>query len=502
MGRWKLNVELAAFSLMFIRLSSERRGGEHEVLQSKTADGGKPDNPLMGFFVCQERGRNMVQLTLKQLLLDGTTPEMVKMVGEMHPADVAETLAEVPPENRINLINSLPSAMGAIILQEMELQDEEEIIRQLASEKSAHILNQMYTDEAADLLAVLPETEAWTLIALMGEKGTKVKKLLAYEEDTSGGLMATEFITVKEEQTIEQVLKLLRDKAPTTESGYYLYVEAKDQRLVGVVSLRTLVTKPLTAKIGEVMYQEVISVPENMDQEEVARLFDKYGFLVLPVVDQRGRLIGVITLDDVLEVAEEEATEDIHKAASIIPMKETYINAGIWTLFNKRVIWLLGLIFINLLSSQVLVAYEEVLSTVIALTFFIPLLIATGGNTGSQSATLIVRALTTGDIKITDWAKVLFKEIFVGTFLGIVLGIAGMALGLLRGGMEIGLIVGLTMVLIVLFSNIVGMIFPIILTRIRLDPAVASSPLITSICDATGLLIYFSIASWVLKLNL
>ncbi len=439
----------------------------------------------------------MDQINLKQMLLEDYSQELVMLAEDMHPADVAEILIEVPLENQIRFIDTLPSDLSAVILQEMELNNEAEILSHLVPEKTAEILNQMYTDEAADLLAELPQTEAWALIALMGDKGKKVKKLLAYESDTSGGLMATEFIAVYENQTLEQVLVLLREKAPSTESAYYIYVVAQEQRLVGVVSLRTLVTKPLETIVGDVMERDVISVPLDLDQEEVARLFDKYGFLVLPVVDQAQRLVGVITVDDVLGVAEEEVTEDIHKAASILPMKEAYIDASIWTLFGKRIIWLLGLIFVNLISSGVIAAYEDVLSSVIALAFFIPLLIDTGGNTGSQSATMVVRALVTGDVKLADWGKVLIKELFVGIFLGLVLGFAGVFLGVARGGPEVGIVVGLTMVAIVIFSNIIGMLLPFILTKMRLDPAVASSPLITSICDATGLIIYFAIATWV-----
>lgn len=442
----------------------------------------------------------MVQMTLKQLLLTGDLTRMVKLVGRMHPADVAETLVEVPLENQVALVTALPAAMGALILREMALPDEAAILMHLEPEKAGAILTRMDTDEAADVLAIIPPEEALTLLALMGARGTQVKKLLAYESDTSGGLMTTEFITVQEEQTIEEVLRFLRENTPP-ESAYYLYVESKDGRLVGVVSLRTLVTKPLTAKVGDVMYREVISVPEDMDQEEVARLFEKYSFLVLPVVDKEGHLLGVITLDDVLDVAAEEATEDIHKTASIMPIKEAYRDAGIWTLFSKRVLWLLSLILINVASSQVMASYEQVLSTAIALTFFIPMLIGTGGNTGSQSAALVVRGLVTGDLQPADWGRVFLKELAVGVSLGSILGIASSLLGVWRGGPAIGLVVGLTMVAVVLFSNILGMFLPFVLTKLRIDPTVASSPLITTICDVGGLLIYFSIASLVFQFN-
>jgi magnesium transporter len=442
----------------------------------------------------------MPQTILEQLLLAGKTVAAVKRIGEMHPADVAETLEAVPLEKQVAIVTSLPASMGALILQEMPLPAEAGLLAQLGPEQAARILTRMYTDEAADVLAFFPPEKASILLALMGKKGSVVKRLLAYESDTSGGLMATEFTIIQEEQTIEEVLHVLREQTPPPESAYYLYVQSKAGCLVGVVSLRTLVTKPLKTEIREVMYRDVISVPEDMDQEEVARLFDKYGFLVLPVVDKQAHLVGVITLDDVLDVAEEEATEDIHKTASIIPMKEAYIDASVWTLFKKRILWLLSLIMINVISSQIMASYEQVLSTALALAFFIPMLIGTGGNAGSQSAALVVRALVTGDIKLVDWRRILCKEVLVGGGLGMALGLASTLLGVWRGGPAIGLVVGFTMVAVVLLSNIIGMLLPFILTKLRLDPTVASSPLITSICDAAGLLIYFAIAALVIQI--
>ena len=251
---------------------------------------------------------------------------------------------------------------------------------------------------------------------------------------------------------------------------------------MGVVSLRTLVTKPLKTEIREVMYRDVISVPEDMDQEEVARLFDKYGFLVLPVVDKQAHLVGVITLDDVLDVAEEEATEDIHKTASIIPMKEAYIDASVWTLFKKRILWLLSLIMINVISSQIMASYEQVLSTALALAFFIPMLIGTGGNAGSQSAALVVRALVTGDIKLVDWRRILCKEVLVGGGLGMALGLASTLLGV-AGRASDRLVVGFPWWRLCCFLTS-SACFSFHSDKATFDPTVASSPLITSICDA------------------
>lgn len=442
----------------------------------------------------------MEQVVLKELLLEEDLSEAIKTAATLHPADVAESLRGIPFEQQLRFINSLTHERAAEILQEMELNVSADIVSELDEGRAAEILKQMFTDEAADVLGELPEEDSEKLIALMEDEGQEIKELLEYEEDTSGGLMATEFVTVQEEQKVGEVLAFLRKQTPSTENAYYLYVVNQYRMLAGVVSLRDLVVSPLTTQVGSIMKKDVISVPEDMDQEEVARFFEKYGFLALPVVNVEKKLVGVITVDDVLDVAVEEVTEDIHKAASITPLDTGYSDTGVWTLFSKRIFWLIGLILVNLVSSGIIVAYEKVLASTIALVTFIPLLIGTGGNTGSQSATLIIRALVTGDVKLSEWGKVFLKELFVGICLGVVLGAAGTALGVFRGGPEVGLVVGLTMVSIVIVSNMIGMVLPFVLTVLRMDPAVASAPLITTITDASGLVIYFTIASRILKL--
>lgn len=352
----------------------------------------------------------MVQKKLKDLLLREALNESIVVTAEMHPVDVAETLKEVPVITQVRFIAALSPERAAEILQEMELEAEKELFGRLEKGKAAELLKLMDTDEAVDLLAKLPEKNSEELLVLMNDDGQEIKELLKYEEDTSGGLMVTEFVAIKEEQTVEEVLTLLRRQAPSAETAYYIYVLRNDRTMAGVISLRELVISPLKTKIKSIMKRDVISVPGDLDQEEVAHIFEKYGFIVLPVVDEESRLVGVITVDDVLDVAEEEATEDIHKGASVNPLETGYDCAGIWTLFSKRIVWLISLIFLNLISSGIMAAYEEVLSTAITLALFIPLLIDTGGNTGSQSATLIIRALVTGDVKMSDWAKVLLKE--------------------------------------------------------------------------------------------
>src|SRR5690554_5366598 len=440
----------------------------------------------------------MVQPILYSLFREGEFRQLLETVKKLHPADIVDTLREFPSEEQKEFFFLLPHEQSAAILQEMELPEATAVLAQMPPGAAAEILKRMYFDEAVDILAELPKEKAAKLLTMMKDAGRELEELLLYEEDTSGGLMATEFVAVAENQTVGGTLAYLRRISPSTENAYYIYVLNRDKKLVGVVSLRELVVAPLATRVGQIMHKDVVKVPENLDQEEVARVFDKYGFLALPVVDKKGRLMGVITVDDVMEIAEEEATEDMQKTASVTPLKTSYKNTGIWTLYSKRIGWLMGLILVNLVSSGVIAAFEETLSAVITLAFFIPLLIGTGGNTGCQSATLVVRALVTGDVKLGSWLQTLSKELAVGLLLGATLGGGGWVLGLFRGGFHLGLVIGLTMLSIVLLTNLVGMTVPFILTRLRLDPAVASSPLITTIADAMGLLIYFSIAAVIL----
>lgn len=442
----------------------------------------------------------MVQPILYSLFREGRVQQLLELVKELHPADLVDSLHEFSLEEQERFFLLIPHEQSAIIMQEMEVPEAAAVLERLPVGTAAEILKEMYSDEAVDILAELPKERAAKLLTLMKEAGEELKELMAYEEDTSGGLMATEFVAIPENLTVGGTLAYLRKVAPSAENAYYIYVVTRDKKLVGVISLRELVVAPLETRVGQIMHRKVVKVPEDLDQEEVARLFEKYSLLVLPVVDKEDRLIGVITVDDVIAIAKEEATEDIHKTGSVTPLRTSYKSAGVLTLYTKRVGWLLALVFINLISSGIIAVFEETLNAAMILAFFIPLLIDTGGNTGSQAATLVVRALVTEDIKPGKWFKTFCKELLVGTLLGLTLGTAGWLLGVFRGGALIGVIIGLTMLAIVIIANLVGVVLPFILTKLRLDPAVASSPLITTIMDALGLLTYFTIAQIFLSL--
>jgi magnesium transporter len=302
-------------------------------------------------------------------------------------------------------------------------------------------------------------------------------------------------VAVRPDWTIERALEHIRTKGRDSETVNVVYVTDETWKLLDALELRRFILARPADKVRQMMDYSFISMPAYEDREKAVQLIQRYDLYALPVVDSGGVLLGIITVDDVLDVAQEEATEDIQKGAAISPLATSYRESGIWPLYRKRIGWLAALVLVSLVSSGVIALFEETLESAIALAFFIPFLIGTGGNAGAQSATLMVRALATGDIRPGYWVKALAKELAVGGALGITMGLGGWMLGLFRGGSQVALVVALAMVLIVVMANILGALLPFLLTRLRLDPAVASSPLIASVTDGIGLIIYFSIAS-------
>ncbi len=324
---------------------------------------------------------------------------------------------------------------------------------------------------------------------------------MSYAEHTAGSVMTTDYATLSANLSVTEAFNQLQLQAPSSETIYYVYVVDDERHLLGFVSLRSLVLARPSAMVRDIMHTDVISVRVEQDREQVAQKMAKYDFLAIPVVDEYNHLMGIVTFDDVADVVQAETTEDFHLTAAVAPLAQGYAASNVWSLYNRRIGWLIILVFVNLVSSGVIAAYEETLQSAIALAFFLPLLIDSGGNTGAQAATLIVRAIATNDIHLRSWLKILKKELAVGLSLGLTMALASFTLALFRGGIEIGLIVGLSMLCIVVFTNLVGILLPFILTRLRFDPAVASSPLITTVADATGLLLYFNIATWIISLK-
>jgi magnesium transporter len=323
-----------------------------------------------------------------------------------------------------------------------------------------------------------------------------------YPEESVGRLMTPDYLAVKPEWTIFRALEHIRTRGHESETADVIYVVDDGWRLIDDMPLRRLVMADPNKTVRDVMDDAFVSLRATDDREEAVRKMQRYNRVALPVIDAEGVLLGIVTVDDVMDVAEEEATEDFHRVGGVMPLGMSYWQAGLWILYRSRIVWLAALVIVNLVSSGIIAAYEEALEALVALAFFIPLIIDTGGNAGAQSATMMIRGISTGDIRLDQWARVFVKEAGIGLIIGTTLGAMGFLLGFWRGGpeigMQLGLIVLLTMIAMLVLTNLIGMILPFILTRLKLDPAVASGPLITSIADAVGLIVYFTIATAIL----
>ncbi|MGB1540150.1 MAG: magnesium transporter [Rickettsiales bacterium] len=328
----------------------------------------------------------------------------------------------------------------------------------------------------------------------------ETRKLLGYPEESVGRLMTPDYVSIRSSWTVDKALEEIRTHGTDSETVNVVYVTDRSGKLVDAVRLRHLILANPSDKVKDVMRYNLVSLSAFDDREEAVKLMADYDLFVLPVVDSDGIMLGIVTFDDVLDVAEEEATEDIHQSSGMMALRKSYRNASVWRLFSGRIGWLAVLVVAHLFSSGAVAANEKTLQASMALAFFIPLLIGTGGNSGSQAATMMVRALVTDDIQISFWWRALLKELLVGLALGLGLAALAAALGYYRGGQDIAIVVGLSMFAIVMVANLIGVGLPFLLTKLGVDPTMASNPLIATICDVIGIMIYFSIAMHYLSL--
>src|SRR5690554_1879305 len=421
-----------------------------------------------------------------------------KLTGRTAP-ETAELLPELDKPHRVLAFRLLPREFSTEVFSFLEGDYQDALLKELTGEETRRLLADLKPDDRTQFLSELPGQVTQRLLNLLSPADLKeARRLLGYPEESVGRLMTPDYVAVRPEWTAARALEHIRRKGKDSETINVVYVTDSSWKFLDALELRRFILAKPTDTVEQMMDYSYVTLSAVDDREQAVRVMLRHGFVALPVLDSAGILLGIVTADDVLDVAQEEATEDFHKTAAVAPLKTGYREAGIWPLYRKRIGWLVILVFVNLVSSGVISIYEEVLASALALAFFIPLLIDSGGNTGAQSATLMVRALATGDVKLTQWFKVLTKELFVGISLGTTMGLAGGLLGLFRGGYQIGLVVGLAMISIVVVANVIGVVLPFILIKLRLDPAVASSPLITSVADAAGLIIYFTLAAWIL----
>lgn len=412
----------------------------------------------------------------------------------------AEAFEDLSTEQLLGIRRLLGAAVLAELLTGLGAETIAAVLGRVPVREAAIVVNEMEPDDATDVIERLAPDEADSLlVAMRPVKAAAIRELLVYPPDTAGGRMTPEFIALSPDLRADEAVVLLRRIAQEAEHLHYVYVTDEDDRLLGVVSMRNLVLSPPYTPIVELMVADTVSITADTDQEEAAHRLRRHHLLALPVLDEEGRLLGIVTADDIAEVVQEEATEDFHRTAAVAPLESRYRQTPVSALYRKRVGWLLALVLVGLSSSSVIYAFEGTLSETIALTFFIPLLIGSGGNTGAQSATLIVRALATGDLRMHEWLRAVAKELGVGASLAITMAAATALLGVARGGIEVGIIVGISMFSIVLVANLLGTLLPLVLTKAKVDPATASSPLIASMTDTLGLIIYFAVANIILN---
>ncbi len=436
----------------------------------------------------------------RELLSEANTETLTELMSDMHPASIAEFSEGLDVDETWQLLSYAPLERQAEVFSFYPPENQEELVSDVGRERMSSLLEAMSHDDRVDLLKQLDEEVVENLLPLVARADREdIRKLMSYPEYTAGAVMTTDYASLPADTTVSEALSLLRRQAPNAETIYYVYVLDAERHLVGFVSLQDLILARPNALVRDIMQPDVVSVRVEQDREEVAQELAKYDFLAIPVVDDQNRLMGIVTHDDVADVMEAEATEDFHLAAAVTPLIRGYGQSGVWSLYRRRVGWLLMLVFVSLLSSGVIEAYEEVLHSVIALAFFLPLLIDSGGNTGSQAATLIVRALATDEVDPKQLVGIVLKELSVGLSLGVTMAVASFFLALFRGGFDVGMIVGISMLCIVLTTNLLGVLLPFVLSRLRFDPAVASSPLITTVADVLGLLLYFMVATWTMN---
>ena len=447
--------------------------------------------------------------TLNEYLEAGNPKALRDFTASLHPADLADSLDELSTQDAAQVLEILFPHHSAEVLGQLDADLQVDIVLRLSDKRLAEIITNMFSDERVDLIQLLPEERRQNVLRLLARvEREDIIRLGAYEEGTAGAIMTSDYAVLKPSLTARQALDKLRLEAPDKETIYYTYVIDEERRLIGLVSLRDLIMAPPEKQVEDVMRRDPVTAHVNDDQEDVAKTMAKYDILAVPVIDDNNALIGIITFDDVHDVIEEEASEDFHRMGSIAegfgPSASDlsgFKPADLYYLFLKRVPWLLTLVFVNIFSGAGIAYFENTIQAVVSLVFFLPLLIGSGGNAGSQSATLMVRALATGEVHMKDWFKLLSREILIALAIGLCMGVAVSMIGIFRVGPDVTVVVAMSMVTIVLMGCLMGMSLPFLLTRLRLDPATASAPLIASLADIFGILIYFGIATWYLGLR-
>ncbi len=429
-------------------------------------------------------------------------------LGRLSLDDLRDAWRVLDGEERLEGFRMLGVLDAEEFFTQLATNDQRALLDTFSATERRHWVRMLAPDDAADLLQELDEQRRAEYLALFDEPVRReVAALLAYAEDDAGGLMSPRFARVRPDQTVDEAILYLRRQAfDRLELIYYGYVLDREQRLLGVVSFRDLFRARGSASVRDVMKTDVITVPEEMDQETVGRVFAEHDLVALPVLDGAGRMKGIVTVDDIVDVVQEEATEDIQKIGGTAALDAPYLEVGLLGMVKKRLGWLTILFFAQMLTVVVMKHFQVRIETVSLLSLFIPLIISSGGNSGSQASTLVIRAMSLGEVQLSDWKRVFFHELAAGLCLGLVLGLIGFArvIGLWPGdaaeyalfSWQLGVTILFSVIGVVLWGTLIGSMLPLVLRRLGLDPASASAPLVATLCDVTGILIYFLTATF------
>ena len=445
----------------------------------------------------------MDERRLKQLIEAKKYVVLKKELETLNEADVAELLEPLDIHTSLLIFRMLPKDLAVDVFAHFSLEQQRNFIGMVTDKELKDIIDELFFDDMIDIIEEMPANIVKKiLLHAKEEERSLINQFLRYPPDSAGSIMTIEYVDLKKTMTVKDALDHIKETGLTKETVYTCYVTDKNRTLEGIVSLRKLVISAEDDTIGDIMDSDVIYVHTHYDQETVAAMFKKYGFLALPVVDKEDRLTGIITIDDIVDVIDQETTEDFQKMAAMSPSEERYLDANVFTLAKQRVTWLLILMISATFTGGIIRKYEGILETVVVLTAFIPMLMDTGGNSGSQSSTLIIRGIALGEIDLKDTIKVIWKEFRISIVVGITLAVVNF----LRiyffdnVGLWVSFTVSITLFVTVIISKVVGGVLPMIAKKMKIDPAIMAGPLITTIVDAMSLIVYFAIASRILHI--
>jgi magnesium transporter len=458
---------------------------------------------------------NLLAPEIKSLIDTRNFGGLRELFREWPPADVAEVILDLPEDEQVIIFRVLPAALAADVFEYIGIEEQQKLLRAMAHEQVVAILNEMSPDDRTALLEELPSAAARQLIRLLTPEERHVATaLLGYPEDSVGRLMTPDFIQVKEDWTVQHVLDYVREYGRDSETLNFVYVVDERGKLIDDVRMREFLLRPLTAKVSDIRDQSFVALNVGDSQQDALNVFRKYDRAALPVIDSSGVLVGIVTADDMLDVAEKEATEDIQKFGGMEALEEPYMRIPVWRMVRKRAGWLVILFLGEMLTATAMANYQQELAKALVLALFLPLIISSGGNSGSQASTLMIRAMALGEVTLRDWWRVMGREVQAGLSLGVILG----AIGIMRVGAWaiigeqyfhqqpygahwplVALTVGIALVGVVLWGTLSGSMLPFLLRRVGADPATSSAPFVATLVDVTGLIIYFSIALVIMR---